>query len=479
LELSVDPLHEVRVAKRWAFVGITAAVCVLVPTYGLLLSLSIAEIVFVLAPAAGLSLLVIEIASRWEYRMRRRFAYPHHLGLELASIREFPRACQRGVELIGEWTGARAVVLARLDEDEQMLIPVAAHGMPERWMDSAQPLPVTSQLPGGVLEGAEKLLVCEAKAAPWFGSAFAADRVTFVPLLSRDRSAGVLAIAASPSNQQVQDRKLLGALGVMLGLALDNCRLYEGQRAYSQHLQELNRMKSDFLSTVSHELRTPLTSIMMAAEMLLEEEMATDVDSPRTRLVRNIVKGAARLSSLVADLVNVARADEFQPRLELDAVRLSDIINNAVSIIQPLAIAKRQRIDVKLESTDSVVHVDRLRFEQVLINLLSNAQRYSPPGGRICVGTHARRGEIVIYVSDSGPGVPPEDREVIFEPFHRGDRSGLGLGLAIAKSLVELHNGRIWVESGEGGQGSTFCVALPAQRSARLPRDGAAVSSQT
>lgn len=478
MELPVDPLHEVRVAKRWAFVGITVAVCVLVPTYGLLLSLSIAEIAFVLAPAAGLSLLVIEIASRWEYRMRRRFAYPHHLGLELASIREFPRACQRGVELIGQWTGARAAVLAWLDEDEQTLVPAAAHGMPEGWTDSAQPLPLAVQPPGAI-EVSGQLLVCEAGEAPWFGPKFAGDRVTYVPLLSRDRSAGVLAIAATPSNVQVRDRKLLGALGVMLGLALDNCRLYEGQRAYTQHLQELNRLKSDFLSTVSHELRTPLTSIMMAAEMLLEEETAADVDSPRARLLRNIVKGAARLSSLVADLVKVAREDEFQPRLELDAVPLADVINNAVSIIQPLATAKRQRIEVKLETGDTLVYVDRLRFEQVLINLLSNAQRYSPLGSRIRVGTHSQGAEVVVYVSDSGPGVPPEDRDVIFEPFHRGDRSGLGLGLAIAKSLVELHNGRIWVESGEGGQGSTFCVALPAHRSVRPRRDGAAVSSQT
>jgi signal transduction histidine kinase len=260
----------------------------------------------------------------------------------------------------------------------------------------------------------------------------------------------------------VKDQRLLASLGVVLGLALDNCRLYEGQRAHAQHLQEINRMKSDFLSTVSHELRTPLTSIMMAAEMLLEEEETRDPQSTRGKLVRNIVKGASRLSSLVADLVNVSRDDEFKPRLELDSVPIDDLVTNAVGIVGPLVAAKHQTIDVSSALPDIVVRVDRLRFEQVLINLLSNAQRYTPKGGHITVSTRVARSEVIITVTDSGPGIAPEDRELIFEPFYRGDRSGLGLGLAIAKSLVDLHNGRIWVDSSDS-QGSEFCVALPLQ----------------
>ena len=218
-------------------------------------------------------------------------------------------------------------------------------------------------------------------------------------------------------------------------------------------------MKSDFLATISHELRTPLTSIKMAAEMLLEEEQLEDPNSPRIRLVQNIVKGASRLTSLVGDLVDISREDEFQPRLELDPVPLSDIVANAAAIIQPLVTAKRQALEVRLATPGALVLVDRLRFEQVLINLLSNAQRYTPAGGHIVVSSRLERGEVIVSVTDSGPGIAPQDREVIFEPFYRGDRSGLGLGLAIAKSLVELHNGRIWVESADG-QGSSFCVAL-------------------
>jgi signal transduction histidine kinase len=119
-----------------------------------------------------------------------------------------------------------------------------------------------------------------------------------------------------------------------------------------------------------------------------------------------------------------------------------------------------------LNDSGVMVLVDRLRFEQVLINLLSNAQRYSPGGGCISIGHETVGGEEVLSVTDSGPGVPDEDRELIFEPFYRGDRSGLGLGLAIAKSIVELHGGRIWVEASPTG-GSTFAVALPRQHVSR------------
>jgi len=456
-----DPLDEVSAARRWALLGTLGAVFALVPVYGLVLGLSVPEISFVLLPASVIALIGVELTSRWEYGMHRRYAYPHHLGCDLASIHEFPRACQRSADLISRWLRPRAVVVAWLSEDGESLAPVAACGMLPTWVEQAPRMSVGFRAMKQTLQTGQILTQPSAKGDPWFERDFKHQRVVYVPLLSRDRPQGVLALVAPASNPHIRDQQLLAALGLVLGLALDNCRLYEGQRAHTQHLQELNRMKSDFLSTVSHELRTPLTSIMLAAEMLLEEEETQDPESVHVRLVRNIVKGASRLSSLVSDLVNVARDDEFKPRLELDPVPLDDVVANAVGIIQPLVAAKHQSVDVDLQTAGTVVRLDRLRFEQVLINLLSNAQRYSPPGGHILVTSHLEKDEIVISVRDSGPGVAPEDRELIFEPFHRGDRSGLGLGLAIAKSLVELHSGRIWVDAADG-QGSTFNIALPA-----------------
>ena len=469
IEIHSDPLREVRIAKRWAVGGIALSVAALVPVYGILLGLSLVDLMFVLAPAAITAAVGIELASRWEYRMRRRYAYPHRLGYELASIHDFPAACQHAAGLIANWLNADAVVLAWLTEDEESLAASGAFGFADGWIEDESRIPLGTTSLGESIRGGE-ILRRPGADDPWFGDTYSRDEVTYVPLVSRDRSQGVLAIAAASGNPHVRDRRLLAALGMVAGLALDNCRLYEGQRAHALHLQELNRMKTDFLSTVSHELRTPLTSIMMAADMLREDEEEIDPESPRARLVGNIVKGAARLGSLVADLVNISRDDEFQPRLELDPAPLTDLVNGAAAIIQPLVAAKRQTLDVRLDDPTVTVLVDRLRFEQVLINLLSNAQRYSPLGGRISVGHETAGGEEILSVTDSGPGVPAEDREMIFEPFYRGDRSGLGLGLAIAKSIVELHGGRIWVEASPAG-GSTFTVALPGQiRSKRSVR---------
>jgi len=400
--------------------------------------------------------------------MRRRHTYPHELGCELAPIYQFPAACRRATKLIAHWLRARAVVVGWLTEDGQLLEPVAVHGLPSSWLKRAPSLSLGDGPLSGTLRRGKLLTMPSTAADSWFAGGERRERAVYIPLVARGRLEGVLAIAAAGRNRQVRDQRLLAALGVVLGLALDNCRLYEGQRAHAQHMHELNRMKSDFLSTVSHELRTPLTSIMMAAEMLLEEEETRDPQSTRGKLVATIVRGASRLTSLVADLVNISRDDEFKPRLELDSVSIDDLVANAAAIVQPLVAAKHQSIDLKSSAPGTLVRVDRLRFEQVLINLLSNAQRYTPPGGHITVSTRLARGELILTVADSGPGVSPEDRELIFEPFYRGDRSGLGLGLAIAKSLVELHNGRIWVNDSDH-HGSEFSVAVAAQTPAKQP----------
>jgi signal transduction histidine kinase len=462
VDINLDPLHELRVAKRWALTGIIAAVIVLVPFYVLLLGLSFAGTVFVLAPGGLAALAGIELATRWEYRMRCRHIYPHELGCELASIYQFPAACRRAAKLVGNWLQARALVVGWLSEDGQRVEPVAAQGLSAEWLKTAPSLLLGDGPMSETLRQGKLLTQPTTMGDLWFAGGRRSERAVYVPLVSRGRLEGVLAIAAQTRNDHMRDHRLLSALGVVLGLALDNCRLYEGQRAHAQHLQELNRMKSDFLSTVSHELRTPLTSIMMAAEMLLEEEETRDPQSTRGKLVANIVKGASRLSSLVKDLVNISRDDEFKPRLELDSVAIDDLVTNAVGIVQPLVGAKHQTIDITSTAPGTMVRVDRLRFEQVLINLLSNAQRYTPPAGHIAVSTRIEKTEVIVTVADSGPGIGPSERELIFEPFYRGDRSGMGLGLAIAKSLAELHNGRIWVESSDR-KGSEFCVALPLQ----------------
>lgn len=456
-----DPIRQITIAKRWAQAGILWSVFLLLAFYWLILGLSALDLALVILPAAIVAFVAIELATRWEARMHKRYYYPQQLGYQLAKIHDFDDACHASAGLVAGWLGLPVAVIGWLDDDHETLTPVAAYGMPDEWIAGAQPQPLSTNGLASIQE--RDTLQVDCAGDPWFAQ-MPHDYVIYVPLVSRDQVEGVLALPVS-STARSYDEPLLASIGMVMGLALDNCRLYEGERAHAQHFQELSRMKSDFLTTVSHELRTPLTSIMMGAEMLLEEEETRDPNSTRGKLVRNIVKGASRLSHLVSDLVNVSREDEFQPRLEIDASPLKDLVNGAVSVVMPLLVAKQQSIDIDLMDPDATVLVDRLRFEQVLINLLSNAQRYSPPGGYIRVESRPiSNGETLISVADSGPGVAIPDRERIFEPFYRGDRNGLGLGLAIAKSIVELHSGRIWVERADEG-GSRFCVAIPGETS--------------
>jgi len=351
-------------------------------------------------------------------------------------------------------------VVAWLKEDGQELEPAAAHGMPPDWLASARSMTLAARSMKDAVDHGRVLMKPTTEGDPWFADAYPRARVVYVPLLSQDRPRGLLALATRGGNPITKDHRLLSSLGMVAALALDNCRLYEGERESARRLQELNRMKSDFLITVSHELRTPLTSVRTAAEMLLEEEEKEDSQGVRTRLARSIAKGANRLAALVADLVDASREDELAPRLELEPLPAQEMVSGAVALMNPLLAAKRQTLSVEVEDPQPAVLVDRRRFEQVVVNLLSNAQRHTPEGGRIEVRIGGDDGDVVIAIKDSGPGVAETERELIFEPFFRGDSSGMGLGLAIAKSVVELHNGRIWVEN-NAGPGSTFFVALP------------------
>jgi signal transduction histidine kinase len=162
--------------------------------------------------------------------------------------------------------------------------------------------------------------------------------------------------------------------------------------------------------------------------------------------------------------VSMARLDSSQQELNLEPVGTGEMVSATVTLLYPLIQAKGQTLDLHFGTPGPEVMAERRRFEQILVNLLANANRFTPPGGRITVEVRQEGSDVVVAVSDTGPGIAEDEREAIFQPFYRSkaasqrSASGMGMGLAIAKSLAELHGGRIWVESGEGG--STFCLAI-------------------
>ncbi|MBI3978777.1 MAG: GAF domain-containing protein [Chloroflexi bacterium] len=228
--------------------------------------------------------------------------------------------------------------------------------------------------------------------------------------------------------------------------------------------KQIERMKSQFISTVSHELRTPLASIKASVGVLLAS-MPADTAEPIMRLLRNIERSNQRLEAIVSDLLDLTRLQSGRVQLHQRQVDLVEIAQAAVATMRPLTDQKGQVISLD-SGSPALAMGDRTRLEQVLLNLLSNAHKYSPAGSEITVIVQDQVDAVAVGVRDRGPGIPPEEQALIFERFYRMNSGetqravGSGLGLAIARALVDLHGGAIWVESAVG-QGSTFWFTTP------------------
>jgi signal transduction histidine kinase len=459
-----DPLREVRFLKGWVRVGAFVATFALVSLYLFAFHLSVGQGILVFLTMAVTTALAIELAFSHIVSLTRASFYPVKLAVELSPLEGFKKACHRSAEMVAQLLGAEAAVVAWIHTDLQELEPLASAGLPEQWLKVAPHISLAeSELQDAIRRGqvVRKRTAVEDR---WFSGLGASYSVTYVPLLSSDKVIGVLGLAGDSATFNPKDRRLLSGIGVAIGLTLDNARLYDQERKRAERLQELAQMRSDFLLTVSHELRTPLTSVKTSAEMLQEED-DSPAKSPRGQLIRSIVQGVNRLNTLIGDLVSMARLSNSQLQLNLEPVGTGEMVNAACNLIRPLIQTKRQTLDVRFDAPGPKVLVDQRRFEQILVNLLSNAHRFTPAGGRISVDVREEGDEVIIAISDTGPGIPERERRAIFEPFYRGSEGsgrrvpgGMGMGLAIAKSLTELHGGRIWVESAEVG--STFLLAI-------------------
>jgi len=228
------------------------------------------------------------------------------------------------------------------------------------------------------------------------------------------------------------------------------------------YLKELDRMKSEFVSNVSHDLRSPLTTIKGFVQLL---PRAGPLTPQQQEFSAKILKGVDNITELIQDLLDLGKI-EAGVGMEMDACQLDAIINKVVEDLRSQAESRRQRLDVELPPQLSPVLGNDLRLGQVVANLVGNAIKYTPDGGLISVRANNSNGQIVVSVQDTGIGIPLADQPYIFEKFYRvqseetEDISGTGLGLAIVKSVVERHNGRVWVKS-EPGVGSTFTFILP------------------
>jgi signal transduction histidine kinase len=233
----------------------------------------------------------------------------------------------------------------------------------------------------------------------------------------------------------------------------------------NKQLETANRLKSQFLATMSHELRTPLNSIIGFSE-LLEDKTYGSLNQKQAKYVGNIVISSKHLLQLINDILDLAKVESGTIEIHPEPLLLPETINSVRNIVEPLAVKKEIRISVTVNDGVRSVAADPARFKQILYNLLSNAIKFTPAGGRVLITAAQGDEGVEITVADTGIGIGHDDQQRIFSEFLQVEGSyartyeGTGLGLALTKRLVELHGGRIWVES-KPGDGSRFTFLIP------------------
>jgi signal transduction histidine kinase len=288
--------------------------------------------------------------------------------------------------------------------------------------------------------------------------------VLAVPLLREARIIGALTVwRKEAGNFSPEVVNLLRTFATQSALAIQNARLFREIEEKGRQLELASKYKSQFLASMSHELRTPMNAVLGYTRMLLMNvygELPEKVKDVHQR----IDKSGRHLLGLINDVLDFSKIEAGQLTLTINPYSIKDVIQAVVAGTQSLAAEKKLPLNVTVPADLPPVSGDERRMTQVLLNLVGNAIKFTD-SGEIRINA-AANGELVVSVSDTGPGIPPGDRENIFEEFRQAEGSlaqrkgGTGLGLAIAKKIVELHGGKIWVES-EVGKGSTFTFSLP------------------
>ena len=281
------------------------------------------------------------------------------------------------------------------------------------------------------------------------------------PIRRIDARLAAIASGDFSGHVDVTNRDELGALGANVNRMNDELR-----RLY-QELEEASRHKSELLANMSHELRTPLNAIIGFSQVL-RERLFGDLNPKQAEYVDDILSSGYHLLALIDDVLDLSKVEAGQLELHVAPFSLREALEQGVVMVRERA--AENGVNVALAPLDGVdvVSGDERRVRQVIFNLLANAVKFSPPGEVVDVSAAQVNGEVLVSVADRGPGIARDDRERIFQEFHQtaaglAHHEGTGLGLAVSKRLVDLHGGRIWVDS-ELGKGSTFVFTLPAGR---------------
>ncbi|MEO5764561.1 MAG: GAF domain-containing protein, partial [Casimicrobiaceae bacterium] len=293
--------------------------------------------------------------------------------------------------------------------------------------------------------------------------------MTFAPMLFESRGIGTLWVGRTFTGA-FSDKQLtlLKTFADQAVIAIQNARLFREIQAKSRQLEVANQHKSEFLANMSHELRTPLNAIIGFSEVLLER-LFGEVNEKQDDYLKDIHSSGKHLLGLINDILDLSKVEAGRMELEPASFDLPTAIGNAMTLIRERAQRHGIALAVVVEPGIGEVVADERKLKQILLNLLTNAVKFTPDGGKVDVSARRGAGSIAIAVRDTGIGIAPEDQEAVFDAFRQvgkhytNKQEGTGLGLTLTRKFVELHGGRLWLES-VPGKGSTFTFTIPENR---------------
>ena len=296
-----------------------------------------------------------------------------------------------------------------------------------------------------------------------------------VPMTVMGRIIGTIEVQSYQKNAYKPEHVTAMSMAANLtAVAIENVRLLKLERTAREVAEESNRLKDEFLATVSHELRTPLTAILGWARLLEGGGLDHEVTQ---QAIETIWRNAKAQAQIVDDILDVSRIITGNLYIDLHPIEVAPVVQNAINVVRPTADAKGIRIEAEIDNTPAMVSGDANRLQQVIWNLLSNAVKFTDSGGRVYVKVSQANSAIEISVTDTGKGISREFMPYVFDRFSQADSTttrqhgGLGLGLAIARHLVEIHGGTIRAASRGEGHGATFTITLPLLESAAKTAD--------
>ncbi len=386
----------------------------------------------------------------------------------LASTLDLPPLLNYIMQAATEITDAEAASILLVEEGSDELRFAAASGTDAQGLIGLT-VPLEHSIAGAVLMRRQPCIIPDVSQHPRHFQRvdrlidFHTRSILGVPMVIRDQAVGVLEVINKRRGQFGNDDvRYMTLLAMQAAAAIRNAQLVRSLEKAYEDLKQLHKLKTDFIAIASHELRTPLSVILGYATFLREEAQGEISEHAET-----VLNSALQLSNLIESMTNLRYVVMDDTELAFQPLPLSDLLSEAYRETLPLAQAKGQRLEMREPPSPCYIRADRAPLLLALTNVLHNAVKFTPEGETISLSAERSGDEAWITVSDNGIGIPPEELERIFEAFYQvGDPltrryGGLGLGLTIARAIVERHRGRIWAASAGPNKGSRFTLALP------------------